>query len=184
MKLPWLKILNAVGYQAVWFVTLLSASKGNAWLGFFASAVFSTLMLCFGGRAKLDARIVIIGLILGVSIDSLFAASGWIQYDLPWSAISMAPLWIIALWLSFSFTLNHSMSFLRQNYPAAAAFGFIGGPLAYWCADRVFDVIAYGTDMSLVMLGLGLCWGLVIPLIFYIDTRLSLIQNKPGKAVA
>jgi Protein of unknown function (DUF2878) len=184
MKLPWSKILNAVGYQAVWFVTLFSASKGNFWLGFFSSMVFSILMLCFGGKAKLDVRIVIIGLILGVSIDSAFAASGWIQYAMPWPAISMAPLWIIALWLSFSFTLNHSMSFLRQNYIAGAAFGFIGGPLAYWCADRVFDVIAYGTDMWLVMLGLGLCWGLVVPLIFYIDARLSLAQDKSGKAVA
>ena len=183
MKLPWSKILNAVGYQTVWFATLYSASKGYFWLGFLASVLFSSLMLCFGGNAKQDSRIVLIGLVLGISIDSLFAASGWIQYALPWSMLSIAPLWIIALWLSFSFTLNHSMAFLRNNYYVAAVFGFFGGPLAYWCADRVFNVIEYGTDTAFVMFALGVCWGLVIPAIYYIDQRLS-FNDKPNKVLA
>jgi len=75
------------------------------------------------------------------------------------------------------------MSFLRKNYVAAAAFGFIGGPLAYWCADRVFDVISYGTSTGLVMLALGVSWGLVIPAIFYIDKRISM-QDNAQKAAA
>lgn len=183
MKLPWSNILNAVGYQIVWFATLFSASAGNFWLGFFVSVIFSSLMLCFGGKAKQDVRIVMIGLVLGVAIDTLFAASGWIQYALPWTMIGFAPLWIIALWLSFSFTLNHSMSFLRNNYFLAASFGFIGGPLAYWCADRVFNVIGYGTNFTYVMLALGICWGFVIPAIFYIDKRMS-FSDKPNKALA
>jgi hypothetical protein len=173
MKLPWSKIANAIGYQAVWFLTLMSASRGYFWFGFCASVIFSGLMLLWGGKAKQDCRIVAIGLILGISIDSSFSASGWIQYALPWSISSLAPLWIIALWLSFSFTLNHSMDFLRQNYRLAAAFGFFGGPLAYWCADRVFNVLEYGTDMSKVLLALGVCWGMVVPAIYYIDKRLS-----------
>ena len=183
MKLPWPSIANALGYQAVWFVTLLSASKGHFWFGFLSSLVFSSLMLCFGGKARQDGRIVIIGLILGVSIDTVFASTGWIEYAQSWSSISIAPLWIIALWLSFSFTLNHSMSFLRHNYLLAAAFGFIGGPLAYWCADRVFDVISYGTSTSLVMLALGISWGLVIPAIFYFDKCISM-QDNTQKAAA
>ncbi len=183
MKIPWSKVLNALGYQTVWFATLYSASKGYFWLGFLASVLFSSLMLCFGGRVKQDSRIVLIGLVLGISIDSLFAASGWIQYALPWSMLTIAPLWIIALWLSFSFTLNHSMGFLRNNYYVAAAFGFFGGPLAYWCADRVFNVIEYGTDIGIVMLALGVCWGLVIPAIYYIDQRLS-FNDEPKKALA
>ena len=82
MKLPWSKIANALGYQAVWFVTLFSASAGHFWFGFFSSLVFSALMLVFGGNAKQDCRIVVIGLILGISIDTVFAASGWIMRKL------------------------------------------------------------------------------------------------------
>ena len=183
MKLPWSKIMNALGYQAVWFATLLGASLGYFWLGFLSSLLFAAIMLGFGGKAKADIRIVTIGLVLGIAIDSLFAASGWIRYAMPWEFVSMAPLWIIALWLSFSFTLNHSMEFLRHNYAVAGLFGLLGGPLAYWCADRLFDVIEYGTDISLVMIGLGVCWACVIPAIFYIDKQIAVI-GAPSKASA
>ena len=183
MKLPWSKIMNALGYQAVWFATLLGASLGYFWLGFLCSVLFAAIMLGFGGKAKADMRIVTIGLILGVAIDSMFAASGWIRYAMPWEAVSMAPLWIIALWLSFSFTLNHSMEFLRHNYVVATVFGLLGGPLAYWCADRLFNVIEYGTDVSLVMIGLGLCWACVIPAIFHIDKQIA-VMGAPSKANA
>ena len=80
MKLPWSKILNAVGYQTVWFATLYSASKGYFWLGFLASVLFSSLMLCFGGNAKQDSRIVLIGLVLGISIDSIRTALVNVKY--------------------------------------------------------------------------------------------------------
>ncbi|MGH8109601.1 MAG: DUF2878 domain-containing protein [Arenimonas sp.] len=174
MKFSWPNIANALGYQVVWLVTLFSASKGFFWFGFFTSLAFSALMLGFGGKAKQDRRIVLIGLILGVASDTLFAASGWIEYKLQWSMIRVAPLWIIALWLSFSFTLNHSLAFLRKNYAFAMLFGLVGGPLAYWCADRLFNVIEYGADVGLVMAGLGICWSLLIPAIFYIDGRISM----------
>lgn len=183
MKLSWPKIANALAYQAVWLATLISVSKGHFWFGFFTSVVFAGLMLLFGGKVKQDCRIVLIGLILGFAIDTAFAASGWIQYALPWSAEGFAPLWIMALWLAFSFTLNHSMSFLRENYRLAAVFGFIGGPLVYWCADRVFNVIEFGTDTAVVMIALGVGWGLVIPAIFYIDKRLA-HQTDTHKATA
>lgn len=177
MTVSWSKIANAAGYQVVWLVTLMSTSKGFFWPGFITSIAFALAMLCFGGKAKQDSRIVMIGLVLGAAIDTLFAAGGWIQYAMPWTVVSFAPLWIIALWLSFSFTLNHSMSFLRKNYVVAGLFGLVGGPLAYWCADRMFNVIEYGTDISLVMIGLGLCWGCVIPAIFYLDKQIAVIGN-------
>lgn len=183
MKLPWPNIINALAYQAVWLAVMISVHQGYFWYGFFASLVFAGLTLCFGGKAKQDGRIVMIGLILGVSVDTLFAVGGWIQYAMPWPAISIAPLWIIALWLSFSFTLNHSMSFLRRNYVVATLFGLIGGPLAYWCADRLFNVIEYGTDISLVMIGLGLCWSIVIPGIFYIDKQIAVMGNTHKASV-
>lgn len=178
MKLPWSKIVNALGYQAVWFATLFSASNGHFWLGFLASLVFVCLTLLFGGKIKHDFRIACIGLVLGIAIDSFFAASGWIEYAMPWSFTGIAPLWIIALWLSFSLTLNHSMAFLRSNYRLAALFGFIGGPLAYWCADRVFNVIEYGTDIVIVMFALAVFWALVIPAIYYLDNRFALSPDS------
>ena len=91
MKLPWSNIANALGYQVVWLVTMFSVHQGFFWYGFFTSLIFSGLTLCFGGKAKQDSRIVLIGLILGAAIDTLFSVGGWIQYAMPWAAASIAP---------------------------------------------------------------------------------------------
>jgi Protein of unknown function (DUF2878) len=173
MIMPWSKILNAVGYQVVWFACIYSASRGNAWLGFTASVIFSIVMLAFAGRAKDDIRILSIGLCLGVCIDSIFASSGLIKYDAAWPIEGIAPLWIMALWLSFSLTLNHSMAFLRNNVTLAAAFGLIGGPLAYFGADRLFNVLDFGGDTLTVVLALAVAWAVAIPAIFWIDQRIA-----------
>lgn len=183
MKLPWSKIWNALGYQSVWFATLFGAANGYFWLGFFCSLVFGCLMLVLGGKAKQDIRIVTIALAVGIATDTFFAASGLILYTMPWAIAGFAPLWIIALWLSFSFTLNHSMAFLRNNYLFAMLFGLFGGPLAYWCADRLFNVIEYGSSISVVMLALAIFWGLAVPGIFYIDRRFSSLLDA-GKVTA
>lgn len=183
MTLPWGKIANAVGYQAVWFATLISASQGHFWTGFVCSLIFAGLTLWFGGKAAQDCRMAGIALILGISIDSLFAASGWIEYAMAWSLADLAPLWIIALWIAFSFTLNHSMAFLRSNYKLAALFGFLGGPLAYWGAQRLFNVIDYGVNFAAVMFALGICWAIALPAIFYIDRHFA-NSRHPLKAVA
>jgi hypothetical protein len=178
--MPWSKILNAVGYQVVWFACIYSASRGNAWLGFAASIIFSVVMLAFAGKAKDDIRILSIGLCLGICVDSIFASSGLIKYDAAWSIEGLAPLWIMALWLSFSLTLNHSMAFLRNNLTLAAAFGLIGGPLAYFGADRLFNVLDFGTNTVSVIAALAIAWAIAIPAIFWIDKR---IANAPKVAI-
>jgi Protein of unknown function (DUF2878) len=177
MIMPWSKILNAVGYQAVWFACIYSASRGNAWLGFIASVIFSMIMLAFAGKAKDDIRILSIGLCLGACVDSIFASSGLIKYDAPWPIEGIAPLWIMALWLSFSLTLNHSMGFLRDNLTLAAAFGLIGGPLAYFGADRLFNVLDFGNNTIGVIFALAIAWAIAIPAIFWIDKRIANTQK-------
>jgi hypothetical protein len=175
--MPWLKILNAIGYQVVWFASIYGASQENVWLGFVASIIFSICMLAFAGKAKGDLRLLCIGLCVGICIDSFFAASGLIQYDAAWPFASAAPLWILALWMSFSLTLNHSMVFLRRNIVIAAIFGLIGGPLAYFGADRIFNVLDFGADTLWIVTALGIAWAIAIPAIFFIDERLDNSQK-------
>jgi Protein of unknown function (DUF2878) len=175
--MPWTKIVNAIGYQIVWFTSIYGASISNIWLGFLASLLFAIAMLSLGGKSKNDFRLLCIGLCVGMSVDSFFAASGLIQYDAAWPFNNTAPLWILALWLSFSLTLNHSMSFLRGNLWIASLFGLIGGPIAYLGADRIFDVLHYGADILWVVLALGIAWAIAIPAILFIDERLANLQK-------
>lgn len=164
---------NVIGFQAVWLASIAGAGQGLAWAGPVAAVAFVAAMLAFGGKARDDLRLLAITLPLGFLLDSAFAASGWLRYAeaTPWA--SAAPVWIWSLWAGFALTLNHSMGFLRERPWASAAFGMVGGPLAYWTAAGAFDAVSFGVPAPWVMAALALGWAAVLPLLFGLDQRLD-----------
>jgi hypothetical protein len=164
---------NVVGFQLVWLASVAGAGMGLAWPGPVAAVVFVALTLCYGGMARDDRRLLAIALLLGLLVDSAFAASGWLRYAEPWPWAWAAPVWIMSLWAGFALTLNHSMRFLRDRPVFAALFGLVGGPLAYWTAARAFDAVSFGAPMLWVMLALAVAWALVLPLLYALDRRIA-----------
>lgn len=173
---------NVVGFQVVWMASIVGAGQGMAWTGPLAAVVFVAAVLAFGGKRRDDLRMLAITLPVGIALDSAFAASGWLRYaePLPWTFA--APVWIWSLWAGFALTLNHSMAFLRGHPWASAAFGLLGGPLAYWTAAGAFDAVSFGVAVPWVMAALALGWAAVLPLLFALDQRLA--SPPPAKAPA
>lgn len=169
----WLLAGNVVGFQATWLASIGGAGAGLAWAGPLAALVFVSAMLAWGGRARDDLRMLAVALVLGVGFDSLFAASGWLVYAQPWPWTWAAPVWIASLWAGFALTLNHSMAFLRDRPALAAAFGALGGPLAYGSAAGAFDAVSFGVPFAWVMAALALGWALLLPALFALDRRLA-----------
>ncbi len=165
-------LANALGYQCVWFVCVAGAAAGSAWVGLSASLVFVAATLAFGGRLRDDLGTLLVLLPLGMGLDSTFVAAGWISYSPAGFWPGLAPIWIAAIWLSFGMTLNHSLRFLRQRPWLAGSLGLLGAPLAYWGASRGFGVIHFAEPAALVLVGLGLCWFLLLPLVFSLDSSL------------
>ncbi len=173
---------NVVGFQGVWLASIAGAGAGYAWTGPLAAALFTAATLAFGGKARADLRLLAIALPLGWLLDSAFAASGWLLYAQPWPWAWAAPVWIWALWVGFAMTLNHSMAFLAGKPWLAAAFGALGGPLAYWTAAGAFDAVSFGRPVPWVLLALAAGWAVLLPLLFALDRRLGVAQ--PGGAPA
>ena len=46
-------------------------------------------------------------------------------------SLPIAPFWMLALWIAFATTLNHSMRWLMHRPVVAAIGGAVFGPLAY-----------------------------------------------------
>lgn len=174
---------NVLGFQAVWLASIAGAGQGVAWAGPLAALLFAGVTLGFGGRRQDDLRMLAIALPVGCLLDSAFAASGWLVYAEAWPWRSAAPVWIASLWAGFALTLNHSMAFLRHRPLLAAAFGLVGGPLAYWTAAGAFGAVSFGAPLVWVLCALGLAWAAVLPLIYAMDHRLS-PTPLPRKAVA
>lgn len=173
-------LANAAGFQLVWLCCVGGAGSGHGWLGPIAAILFALAVLALGGKARSDLRMLAVVLPLGFVFDSAFAAAGWLQYAQPWPWVSVAPAWILALWAGFALTLNHSMAWLRRRPWLAASFGFVGGPLAYASAARVFEAIEFAAAAGLVLAALALGWALLLPLLDWLDDHLRTAAN-PGR---
>ncbi|MES2857941.1 MAG: DUF2878 domain-containing protein [Pseudomonadota bacterium] len=153
---------NLVGYQLVWFGVVICAARGQPWLSVALAAAFAALQWLFSKQQASDARLLACSVACGIVLDGSLAASGLLQYASPQPSV-LAPVWILALWAAFAMTINHSMTFLRGRPLLAAAFGAVGGPLAYLGASRGFDAVAFPDPATPALLALALGWGLAMP---------------------
>ena len=165
--------LNLIGFQTVWMVSVGGAANGYWWAGPLALLVFAGWQLSVGPDRRADGLLLVTCALLGFAVDSLWVQLGWMQFasPLPWG--NFAPIWIVAMWVGFALTLNHSMARLRQWPLAAAALGLVGGPLAYWTAAGAFDAVSFGAPVAWVLAALALGWAAVLPLLFAIDNHLA-----------
>ena len=171
---PWLATAaNIIGYELVWLACVAGAGRGMAWLGPLAALVFVTATLALGGNRGGDLRALALVVPLGFVMDSLFAASGWLNYAHSWPSHLVAPAWIWALWAAFAMTLNHSMAFLGDRPWLAALLGLVGGPLVYWAAAGTFGAVDFGVPTAWIMAALALAWALLLPLLMTLNKRLT-----------
>lgn len=133
---------NLVGYQLVWFAIVIAAARGQPWWGIAVALAFVALQLRFSATRAADFRTLVATFVCGFLLDGALATTGWLQYASPEVSVP-APIWILALWLAFAMTLNHSMVFLRGRPWLAGVLGAVGGPLAYLGAARGFDAVVF-----------------------------------------
>lgn len=173
------KLVNAIGYQLVWLVSVVGAAHGQLFAGPLAAIAFAVLVLAFGGERRADLRLIPLVLLIGLLTDSAWIELGWLDYSAPWPSAQFAPAWIVGIWVSFALTLNHSMAFLKGRYLLAAVLGAVGGPLSYWGASRGLGAVHFVAPVAIVLLGLGIVWMGVFPLF----ARLSETRRSPARVV-
>jgi hypothetical protein len=164
---------NFIGYQLVWFAVVGTAGGSRPWLGLAAAAAFMALQMVLSDRRALDVRLLTLAFVLGLSIDGTLSALAWIRYSGPAPALPPggAPLWILALWTSFSLTLTRSLAWLSGHPLWAAAFGAIGGPIAYWSAARGFHAVRFVPPSYRAIVALAAGWSAAMSLLFYTVRR-------------
>lgn len=173
-------VLNAIGFQAVWFCAVIGAGRGHGWTGPAAAAVFVALTLRFGGRREQDLGMLAIAVVLGMLLDTLWVRLGWLAFASPWPE-GVAPPWIVSMWAGFALTLNHSLARLASLPWLAALLGGLGGPLAYLAAGRAFGAVEFTGDLTTTLLALGLAWAMTVPLLYAAARRLR-PSPMPGTA--
>ena len=175
-------LINFLVFQAAWFSTVLGAAKGAPWLGPVAILVAVALHLRFTRRPGVELRLLAIAMVLGLTVDSLLLATGWIAYPNGAWLPGFAPYWIIAMWALFATTLNVSMRWLKDRYLLAAVFGAVGGPLSYLAGARLGAMNFVQAEWAL--LALAIAWGVSMPLLTALSSRFDGTRAAASPVVA
>ncbi len=138
-RLPYATAMNVIGYQAIWFGSILGR---DALLPVLLALVLLHVYFCTQ-RAR-EVTVLVVCTALGFLCDSLWTLAGVFVFD-PSPAFLPAPLWLAMIWLGFAATLRHGLRFAIERPGLGIALAAIGAPVSY---------IAAGT-MGAVTLPLG-----------------------------
>ena len=169
---------NAIGFQMVWICAVAGAAKGLWWAGPLALAAFATWQLSTSVQPRVDAQLMLGSALVGFGIDTLWIQAGLMRFvaPLPWDTV--APVWIVAMWMGFALTLNHSLATLKRHLVWAAVLGIVGGPLAYAAAGRAWQAVQLSEPNWIPYAALALAWGLVTPALLFAARRLSAAPQR------
>lgn len=162
---------NLLGYQLVWFLLVTGAADGRLWPALLAGALFVAWQVGTSRHPLSDVRLLGVAVLLGMLVDGVAAATGWLHYASPSPALPPhgAPLWIVVLWACFSTTINRSLAVVRGRPWLAALLGGIGAPLAYLAAARGWHAVTLSPVTGL--LWIGACWALALPVLATLGQR-------------
>lgn len=166
-------IFNFVQFQLLWWVCVLSAEPGLSAGALLLVTGLTLLHLHFveGWRQSIP---LLLAALIGCLFDQVGYRMGWVDFSYHNSGASFIPLWMMALWLAFSCTLNVSLGWLQNQPLLAALLGAIFGPLAYWGAQQLGVVILSSEIKGLVWVACE--WAIALPLLLAIRTRFNQTQ--------
>jgi hypothetical protein len=169
-------VLNFVAFQLGWFSSVLGAAREMPWLGPLAALVVLAIHLYHARRPRQEIMLVLSCAMIGAAFDSMLVASGWVAYSSGLFSESLAPYWIITMWMLFATTLNVSLRWLRGRDALAAVFGLVGGPVTYLAGEKLGGIVLVNELAALTALGLG--WAVMMPILL----RLSETFDGMGQA--
>ncbi len=164
-------VRNFLLFQAGWFACVLLAARDRAGLAVLAVAAVVAVHLALSARPQRTALVLLAATVIGLVWDSVVMDTGAQGYTSGQFLPGVAPIWIIAMWTLFATLLGHSLRWLRGRPLLAAAFGLVGGPLAYAGGAQLGAVTLPEPLLAAVLESAG--WAVLTPLLVRIEERLD-----------
>jgi len=136
--------------------------------------------LIFFLKNRRELWLILVATVIGILIDGLLIRVNVLE-TLDGSLVP--PVWLMCLWLSFSLTLCHSLTWLWRSGWLAALAGSVAGPSSYG-AGVALGAMHFGLSSGdipwLEILIYGLIWAILLP----VFARWSLWVEQPDRIEA
>ena len=159
---------NIVLFQAVWFATIIGASKGLAWPGAAALLIFLGAHYYLSRTARVDYVLSLILVGVGIVVETLLSGGGLISYD----TTGLSPAWILLLWCNLGLILNNSISWLANRPLLASILGAVGGAASYLGGVKLGAAELHVPTTTATLI-LAITWAILTPLLFYLARCLA-----------
>jgi hypothetical protein len=175
-KSIFLKLANPILFQINWFACIFSDVEVYL-LSTLALLVFHGIVYV---KNSFEWQYIVAFSIIGYACDSVLLNLGLVLFTEPFNIgallganLSLAPLWILCLWLSFSTCLNHCLRYLQARYVLSAFLVIIGIPFNYYLGANFTDSVLF--EPIAILLSLITLYWLVLLLatlkLFHIKNR-------------
>lgn len=162
-----MNVINFILFQAAWLLTVFSAAYGYPYIGIIFTVLWMTYHLSIASEApKKEAALLAVVAILGWLLELGLILSQLVSY--PQQAIfgTPVPLWMVALWINLTATVNFSLRWMNGRYILASLFALIAGPLSYYAGERVGAIILHGNSS---LIAISCMWFFAMPFIFWLN---------------
>jgi hypothetical protein len=173
-------VLNFLIFQFGWFSSVLGGAWNLPWIGPLVVLVAVLLHLGLARRPHQEAVLILSCGILGAIFDSFLVMQDWVTYPSGTVVESLAPYWIVGMWMLFATTLNVSLGWLKHRSAVAAVLGLIAGPLSYVAGARLGGMQFVDQTAALTALAIG--WAIMMPLLLLLAERFDGITPREPRA--
>ncbi|MFD2166872.1 DUF2878 domain-containing protein [Thalassotalea euphylliae] len=158
-------IINALLFNLSWFGLIF-------WGNTFAPVALGWVLfhVLLSKSPESEIKTISIATLCGVTVDTILMHAGVFNFNEQGVII---PFWLIALWLAFSATLNHSMQFFTRSKYVQLAVGALCVPMSYLAGEKL-GAVAFGFNHVATMLILSVIW----VFLFRFLTSLNIKENK------
>ncbi|MBM7074235.1 DUF2878 domain-containing protein [Shewanella sp. 202IG2-18] len=116
-----------------------------------------------------ERGLILFVVLMGGILDSVLMQLQVFQFEQ--ESKLFVPLWLWAIWLSFSLTLFHALKALSKSVVLQIIVGAIFAPLAYF-AGRELEAVQFGYSDRVTLIVLGLTWAVLLPSFFLVKRML------------
>ncbi|CUS48902.1 MAG: membrane protein of unknown function DUF2878 [Idiomarinaceae bacterium HL-53] len=102
----------------------------------------------------------------GLALETLMVSLGVLQF----TNANILPEWLFWLWLGFGAMAFSAMDWLAGRYALAWIFGLVFGPITYLAGVR-FEAAEITSSFTLLVVGYGVMWGVLMHLLSYLLQR-------------